>query len=106
MWIFTSTGFLSVVAHRAKPDHLLVRARRAGEIESVFPNAATFTMDLADYLHRAILPRGEVADAIAASICNMQYDNFKNSISDNEYHNACFGVWNVMHRYQADASEV
>ena len=38
MWIFLSDSFLSIVAHRDKPGVLLVRARRAGDIEAVFPD--------------------------------------------------------------------
>lgn len=35
MWIFTPKAFLSIVAHRGKPDYLLVRARLPGDIENV-----------------------------------------------------------------------
>ena len=39
MWIFQNDSFLSIVAHRDKPGMLLVRARKAGDIEAVFPEA-------------------------------------------------------------------
>lgn len=42
MWVFLNNSFLSIVAHRDKPDVLIVRARRAGDIEAIFPQAATW----------------------------------------------------------------
>jgi hypothetical protein len=59
MWIFLSDAFLSVVADKADPsgERLLVRARRSGDIERVFPEAAVFSVAGADYAFRAWLPR-------------------------------------------------
>ena len=39
MWIMLSDCFLSIVSKDCGPAELLVRARRAGDIEKVFPNA-------------------------------------------------------------------
>jgi hypothetical protein len=39
MWVFLNDSFLSIVAHRTEPGVLLVRARTAGDIEAVFPQA-------------------------------------------------------------------
>jgi len=35
MWIFSRSGFISVVAHTGKPDTLLVRARDEGSLLSL-----------------------------------------------------------------------
>ena len=35
MWLFSSEGFISVVAHTGKPDTLLVRARDEGSLLSL-----------------------------------------------------------------------
>ena len=40
MWLFTSTGMLSVVAHREQKKDLLVRARNPSHILEMFPNVA------------------------------------------------------------------
>jgi len=101
MWIFTNSGFLSVVAHRDNKEVLLVRARRAGEIESIFPKAETFKMESADYHYRAEIKRDEVAQVMAEQIQNIEYDNFKSSVNDNKRHDAYMGVWSVMYAYQA-----
>ena len=36
MWIFLSGGFLSIVAHRHKPNHVLVRARNMNHLKELF----------------------------------------------------------------------
>ena len=49
MWVFTSTGMLSVVAHRELQDSLLVRARSPFHIREMFPYAAVDETPNADY---------------------------------------------------------
>ena len=102
MWIFFSDAFLSVVADKADPtsDRLLVRARRAGDIERMFPEAEVFSLDDADYAYRSWLPRARVAKACQAQILSIDYTNFKDSIGDPEYHDAAMGAWSAMYRYQ------
>jgi hypothetical protein len=36
-WIFLSSAYVSIVQDKRNPKHLLVRARRAGDIERTFP---------------------------------------------------------------------
>lgn len=102
MWIFLSDSFLSVVADRANPDgpRLLVRARRAGHIENVFPQAKVEQTPNADYAFRAWVPRDDVAKAVAAEVLNLDYSNFKNSIEEPQYHDACLDAWFAMNNYQ------
>jgi hypothetical protein len=102
MWIFLNDAFLSVVADKADPrgDRLLVRARRAGDIERVFPMAEVFRVAGSDYAHRAWVPRGQVAEALAARVEAIDYPNFKNTIEDTGYHAAAMQVWGAMHRFQ------
>lgn len=106
MWIFTNNSFLSIVAHRDKPEILLVRARRLGEIESVFPDADVFEMLSADYLYRAEIPREQVAEIMAKQIQEIDYDNFKNSVTDTARHDAYTAIWSVMYQYQSPALNI
>ena len=96
MWICTSSAFLSVVADREHEDRLLVRARIAGHIESVFPKAKVFTSDSADYMFRSFIPRDEVAQVIAQQVKDIHYDNFKNSVKNKPLHDAYLKIWTVM----------
>ena len=99
MWLFVSGGFLSIVAHRHQPDDLLVRARHPNHIQAVFPDAQVTFMRGADYPYRAVLGREVVQAAVAEYLCTMNYDNFKNSIEDDEYHDVCLDVWRTMWAY-------
>lgn len=102
MWIFLSDSFLSIVADKSDPssDRLLVRARRAGDIERVFPEAEVFSLDDADYAYRSWLPRARVAQAYQQQVLSIDYTNFKDSIGDPDYHDAALGAWSAMYRYQ------
>lgn len=99
MWIFFSGGFLSVV-HKApaRKDELLVRARRQGDIEKLFPNAAVRETVGVDYLYRAVIKRSEVAEVMTKLAMELDYDNFKDSIQwgDKQLKEACSRVWSVM----------
>lgn len=98
MWIFQNDSFLSLVAHRGNPGMLLVRARRAGDIEAVFPGAKTWVDKSADYPHRAEVPTDEVAAVVADRVRRISYDNFKNSVRERRCHDAYMDVWSVMAR--------
>ncbi|WP_087067416.1 hypothetical protein [Cyanobium sp. NIES-981] len=102
MWLFFSDAFLSIVADKAEPtnDRLLVRARREGHIERVFPEAEVFSVEGADYSFRAWLPRARVAQACLEQVQAIDYVNFKDSISDSDYHDAAMDAWLAMYRYQ------
>lgn len=88
-------SFLSVVKDRDKKNSLLVRARVEGDIERVFPDAIVKTNSGSDYMYRAYLPKRRVSKAIKKSIENIDYDNFKDSVpeEDKARHDAYFDVW-------------
>ena len=104
MWIFLNNAYLSIVRHRDQPNHLLVRARNSGDIEAVFPQAEVKITPHGDYLFRAVVDESLVAAAIKASILNIDYDNFKGSIVDDRYHDACMRVWLIMNAYQREGT--
>jgi len=96
MWIFLSDSFLSIVAHRLLPDMLLVRARQAGDIETIFPAAAVEYTPERDYHYRTVLPRHEVSQMLSHQIEWISYDNFKNSVGDDYRHGFYFRAYNAM----------
>jgi len=99
MWLYVSGGFLSIVAHRDKPEHLLVRARHPEHINALFPEADVIFMASADYPFRVVLHRMVVERAVGRYITQMSYGNFKNSVTDNGYRDACTSVWQTMRLY-------
>ena len=99
MWIALTEGWLSIVAHRDKPDHLLVRARNPKHITRTFPDAEMYTNADADYPFRADVPRKDVIEFMSLRLEHMTYDNFKNTIDEGRYHDVALDVWRVMYRY-------
>jgi len=104
MWIFLNNAYLSIVRHRDLPCQLLVRARNNGDIEATFPEAVIEITPRADYLFRAVVHESLVAATIKMAILDIDYDNFKGSISDGEYHDACLSVWATMNAYQREGT--
>lgn len=80
MWVFLSNAMVSIVAHRTKPGHLMVRARIRGDLQRVFPGARVSRTPDADYLYRATLSRQTVAARLADQVQGISYPNFKGSI--------------------------
>ena len=100
MWVCLSNAFLSIVCKECGPDELLVRARRKGDIENVFPDAKVKRSPGTDYLFRAVVKRAEVAAAMVREVESIDYDNFKNSVRDHKLHDAYSAFWGIHARLQ------
>lgn len=100
MWLFINEAFLSIVDKGGDGNTLLVRARRAGDIERVFPEAIVQVGSGTDYRFRARIDRERVATAIADSIRKIDYPNFKSTVTDAERHDAYMDVWSAMYAFQ------
>ncbi|MCC7068518.1 MAG: hypothetical protein IT523_08695 [Burkholderiales bacterium] len=100
MWICLNDSFLSIVDKDCAEDELLVRARRDGDIERVFPDAIVSVLPGTDYRCRARIKRTEVAAAVAKRIVEIDYDNFKDGVRDRALHDAYLGVWSTLGRLQ------
>jgi hypothetical protein len=101
MWLCMNSAFLSIAFKDCAEDELLVRARREGDIQKVFPNAKVIKSTNTDYLYRAVIPRNEVASAMAAQIQDIDYGNFKSSVNDKGLHDAYLEVWHAMAALQS-----
>jgi hypothetical protein len=95
MWICGSDYFLSIVDDGTIEGCLVVRARRKGDIEKIFPGAEVKTLKGRDYQFRTHIKRQLVAKAISDQIMAIDYDNFKNSVEDNRLHDAYAGFWQL-----------
>jgi hypothetical protein len=96
MWLCLRDSFLSIVAKDCAANELMVRARRPGDIEKVFPDAKVTRNTASDYLYRAVLPRNVVKQTLAAMIDHIDYPNFKDTVEDRSLHSAYVGVWHAM----------
>lgn len=104
MWIFSPTGFLSVVADPANPNRLLVRSRFKEDIEHVIDTAEGATplqvTPHRDYGYRTTVPRGELADLVADQVDGIDYGNFKahvDRVVGRARETLYAEVWAVMH---------
>jgi hypothetical protein len=97
MWIMLNDAFFSIVNKDCPPGHLLVRARRPGDIERVFGRRVKVTvLDFADYLYRAVVPKAELAEVLERELGRVDYSNFKDSVQDKPLHDAYMRVWTAM----------
>lgn len=96
MWIFLNDAFLSIVSPTPNSFELLVRARFEGDIQRVFPEAQVITTDTADYRFRAMIHRDRVSQVMADEAHDIDYDNFKNSVAEDDRHMTYLRVWSVM----------
>lgn len=92
MWIASKLGFFSIVAHREKRGHFLVRARIRGDLENLlsafrgpsttatFPVPQIVEMADADYRYRITVRGGDFAGLLLTLEASVDYDNFKNAV--------------------------
>lgn len=104
MWICLSNAFLSIVQPSkldADPETtLLVRARRPGDIESIFPDAKVIELDGRDYGYRALISREEVGIALMNEAMTLTHTNFKDSVKNHALHDAYAGFWRLHAKLQ------
>ena len=97
MRILLSNAYLSIVSNAADPATLTVRARRAGDIETVFGSGfEVVTLQGHVYPFRAFIPRRIVADTIAVHVFHINYGKFKDSVADAPLHDVYAKVCDVM----------
>lgn len=105
MWIMLNDAFFSVVKKDCARDELLVRARRPGDLEKVFPEAKVTRSTKSDYAYRATIKTYVLKAALDVEINRINYSNFKDSVSmdDEPLHNAYMAVWQAMSKVQPTA---
>ena len=106
MWLFSSEGFISVVAHTEKPDTLLVRARDEGSLLSLQgATGATLThTPIADYPYRIEVLREAYAAWVLEEISRLTYTNYKSHMVQTRGHQfteALHQVWATMHAIES-----
>ena len=103
MWLCLNDCFLSLVSKDCARDEVMVRARRKGDIEKIFPSAKVTRFTKSDYLYRAPVKRADVKTALAGEVDRITYDNFKSSVTDMPLHNAYLRCWTAMAALQNPA---
>lgn len=98
-----SDCFVSIVSKDCGPDELMVRARRPGDIEKLFPGVIVTEYTASDYHYRAAIKKTAIKAALANEVDRVTYDNFKSSVDDYPLHNAYMRVWTAMASLQPQA---
>lgn len=81
MWICTNKDFISVVECRNNKSCVLVRARRKQDLDFL-GNIGQITQDkMADYRYRIVVCKNVFSDIMSNLVENINYDNFKDSVS-------------------------
>jgi hypothetical protein len=101
MWIFNKSEFLSVVQHRDKPDHLMIRYRNVDQAEAcTLPGEVSVTPN-ADYIARKVVSKNNFKQWMIEQIDSIDYDNYKNATYSTPMHEApLMEVWSIMHQWQ------
>jgi hypothetical protein len=99
MWVFINDAFLSIVQLPKRRNLLLVRARREADILTVFPGIRVTATPQRDYQFRAYVGRKLVKRAMAAEVDRIDYPNFKDSVLEDDRHDAYSEVWTTMMRW-------
>lgn len=114
MWTFTRIGFYSATRSRTEPDKMQIRGRVRADLENLqrFAQENGITQDpglaniihtpQADYHHRLIVRPETWTALITALAVDIDYPNFKDTITDPERHAAYSRVWSIMYGVQED----
>lgn len=100
MWLFTTTGFISIVEKDA--DHLAVRARDSYSLSTL---AQSYGVEIrstptADYPYRIFLSKDQFKNFLHNQAGLIDYKNFKSEVSISRgklFSNALLKVWSAMH---------
>lgn len=105
MWICLNDAFFSVVKKDCRPDEVMIRARREGDLEKVFNNTVLLSQGFkavaatrytkSDYLFRAPVKRDHLKAALAAEVDRIVYSNFKASTRDHDLHHCYNRMWHA-----------
>lgn len=102
MWVFTQTGFVSVVNHDREDGKITVRARDKASLEDIamMADARIESTPARDYEHRVYVDPSTYAEWLSHHVQTLDYSNFKSRVGaalGNEWYKTCGRVWGVMH---------
>lgn len=94
MWVYSKSGFVSIVEHFNDPDILVVRARVLEDLTPFMLDGYTPVHTPAnDYAYRLLLPRPHVATVMLTLVSKIDYSNFKGTIKNKKRHDIYLRVW-------------
>ena len=106
MWIFTETGFLSVVEHFEDPDVLVVRGRDEESLRRLCgaSQGVILATPTNDYPYRIHVGRDVFAEWLLEQVSSLNYTNYKSHMVQtrgHEFTEALHQVWATMHSIES-----
>lgn len=98
MWICFNDGFVSAVEDWNDKSMLRVRARKREHLE--FLNVPIQQDQGTDYKFRCFINKESFADIVKQRILNIDYGNFKSSVTDQNLHDLYANFWELHYDYQ------
>ena len=104
MWVMLNDAMFSIVENREDKTQVVVRARRGGDLEKVFTSYKdkVIESDDSDYRFRIFADRNYVAEKMSEQVGRIDYDNFKNSVSDKLLKKAYNKCWSALYEVQQE----
>ena len=107
MWVFTQTGFISVVDYGTKGGYLTARSRdrQSLEILSEIADSRIEFTPARDYQYRTLVKREDLSEFLTLQVETLNYSNFKDQVHDtlgDTYYHACGDVWVAMNAVTDD----
>ena len=101
MWLFTETGFVSVVADAKQKDQMVVRARDKQSLQPLVDEYGVKILNWKnrDYPHRVLLTRKQFVDWLVQMGEELEYTNYKNRVTQtrgHEFAHPLHTVWATM----------
>jgi hypothetical protein len=106
VWVFSRTGFVSIVEHKTVPGKLIVRARVREDLEQFAKLLDDITGEghavretpSHDYRFRTTATKDAAAQALARQVTDLDYMNFKDAVHgdpqrDDAYLSPLANVW-------------
>ena len=109
MWIFTDTGFISIVRKPERPDSLTVRARDRKSLEALatLASAEIKRSPHGDYPYRVFVGDAEFNQWLLSRTAELDYSNFKNQVAKtrgSKFAHLLHDVWAAMLGAEDDES--
>jgi hypothetical protein len=108
MWLFSKTGFYSVVKKDCKPDEVLVRTRQKIDLVRLLNylgiRRKIKTNFQSDYRFRAVIPERAWLRYLIHAALSIDYGNFKETVpvKDWQRHTAYLKVWEILRNWQEE----
>ena len=105
MWLFTETGFVSVVADAKQKDQMVVRARDKKSLQPLVDEYGVKILNWKnrDYPHRVLITRKQFVDWLVQSGEDLTYTNYKSRVSQTrgyDFAHPLHDVWATMLRLE------